>query len=301
MNQTTIQHVMTCSGIGLHSGNQVRVTLRPAPANMGIVFEIHTADGIRRVSPTPRAVLTTELATTLGTNGASVSTVEHLLATILGLGIDNLIISVEGGEIPIMDGSASAFVELFARAGIRTLSSSRKVMRVNRTMEYRSGAKSIVARPHNGFRVSYTIDFPHPAIGRQHISMDVTPATFGRVANARTFGFYKDVEYLHSHGLARGGSLSSVIVLDDKGVMNPEGLRYRDEFVRHKLLDFIGDMAMLGTPIQGDFDVRCSGHQLNNEFLRKLEGEHVLSLVDTADEQHRKRLVPTYEGSFVLA
>ncbi len=301
MNQTTIQHVMTCSGIGLHSGNQVRVTLRPAPANTGIVFEIHTADGIRRVSPVPRAVLTTELATTLGANGASVSTVEHLLATILGLGIDNLIVSVEGGEIPIMDGSASAFVELFARAGIRTLPASRKVMRVNRVMEYHSGAKSIVARPHAGFRVSYTIDFPYPAIGRQHISMDVTPATFARVANARTFGFYKDVEYLHSHGLARGGSLASVIVLDDKGVMNPEGLRFKDEFVRHKLLDFIGDMAMLGTPIQGDFDVRCSGHQLNNAFLRKLEDEQALTLIDTAEEQHRKRLVPTYESSFALA
>ncbi len=301
MNQTTIQHVMTCSGIGLHSGNQVRVTLRPAPANTGIVFEIHTADGIRRVSPVPRAVLTTELATTLGANGASVSTVEHLLATILGLGIDNLIVSVEGGEIPIMDGSASAFVELFARAGIRPLHASRKVMRVNRIMEYRSGAKSIIARPHAGFRVSYTIDFPHPAIGRQHISMDVTPATFARVANARTFGFYKDVEYLHSHGLARGGSLASVIVLDDKGVMNPEGLRYRDEFVRHKLLDFIGDMAMLGTPIQGDFEVCCSGHQLNNQFLRKLEDEQALSLIDTAEESHRKRLVPSYESSFALA
>ena len=301
MNQTTIQRVMTCSGIGLHSGNQVNVTLRPAPANTGIVFEIHTSDGIRRVSPTPGAVLTTELATTLGTSGASVSTVEHLLATILGLGIDNLIISVEGGEIPIMDGSASAFVELFARAGIRTLPVSRKVMRVNRPMEYRSGMKSISARPHAGFRVSYTIDFPHPVIGRQHISMDVTPATFARVANARTFGFYRDVEYLHSHGLARGGSLASVIVLDDNGVMNPEGLRYRDEFVRHKLLDFIGDMAMLGTPIQGDFEVRCSGHQINNEFLRKLEDEQALSLVDTAEERRHGRIAPAYEGSLALA
>ena len=305
MNQTTIQRVVTCSGIGLHSGKKVYLALRPASANTGIIFDIHTQDGIRRVSPTPKAVMTTALATTLGTADATVSTVEHLLASVLGLGIDNLIVSVEGGEIPIMDGSAAAFVKLFAEAGIRRLNAPRKVMRVSRPTELHDGIKHIRALPYAGFRVDYTIDFPHPAIGRQQMSMEVTPETFARVANARTFGFFKDVEYLHSHGLARGGSLESVVVLDDKGVMNPEGLRYRDEFVRHKVLDFIGDMAMLDLPIQGHFDVCCSGHQLNNAFLRKAEEERVLQLIDLSLEEARTRKprekVPAYEGSLALA
>ena len=299
MNQTTIQRVVTCSGIGLHSGKKVYLALRPASANTGIIFDIHTQDGIRRVSPTPKAVMTTALATTLGTADATVSTVEHLLASVLGLGIDNLIVS------PIMDGSAAAFVKLFAEAGIRRLNAPRKVMRVSRPTELHDGIKHIRALPYAGFRVDYTIDFPHPAIGRQQMSMEVTPETFARVANARTFGFFKDVEYLHSHGLARGGSLESVVVLDDKGVMNPEGLRYRDEFVRHKVLDFIGDMAMLGLPIQGHFDVCCSGHQLNNAFLRKAEEERVLQLIDLSLEEARTRKprekVPAYEGSLALA
>lgn len=301
MNQTTIQRSITCSGIGLHSGNQVSITVHPAPANTGIVFEVQTADGIRRINPTPKAVLTTELATTLGNKGTCVSTVEHLLAAILGLGLDNLIINVRGGEIPIMDGSASAFVNMFARAGIRTLSASRRFMRVNRLVEYSSGAKKIRARPYAGFRVSYTIDFPHPIIGRQHISLNINSTSFARVASARTFGFYRDVAYLHSHGLARGGSLANVVVLDDTHVMNPEGLRYKDEFVRHKLLDFIGDMAMLGTPIQGDFDVYYSGHQLNNEFLRILESGHALSLIDPTEDQRRNLSAPMYEGLLALA
>lgn len=305
MNQTTIERAVTCSGIGLHSGNKVYLALRPAAANTGIIFDIHTPGGIRRVSPSPKAVATTVLATTLGLNGATVSTVEHLLATVLGLGIDNLVVSVEGGEIPIMDGSASAFLSLFAEAGVRKLSASRKVMRVNRPLELHDGNKYIRALPYAGFRIDYTIDFPHPTIGRERFCMDVTPESFSRVANARTFGFFKDVEYLRSNGLARGGSLESVVVLDDNGVMNPEGLRYKDEFVRHKVLDFIGDMAMLGMPIQGQFEVCCSGHQLNNTFLRKAENERALTLIDLSLEEVRSRKVrdkqPAYEGSLALA
>ena len=154
-------------------------------------------------------------------------------------------------------------------------------------------------------RVDCTIDFPHPTIGRERFSMEVTPENFTRVANARTFGFFKDVEYLHSHGLARGGSLESVVVLDDNGVMNPEGLRYKDEFVRHKVLDFIGDMAMLGMPIQGQFEICCSGHQLNNAFLRKAESERALQLIDLSLEEAQNRKTrekrPAYEGSLALA
>ena len=274
MNQTTIQRVVTCSGIGLHSGNKVYLALRPASANTGIIFDIHTPDGIRRVSPAPKAVATTVLATTLGSNGATVST-------------------------------AAAFLELFAEAGIRELPAPRKVMRISRPLELRDGEKYIRALPYAGFRVDCTIDFPHPTIGRERFSMEVTPENFTRVANARTFGFFKDVEYLHSHGLARGGSLESVVVLDDNGVMNPEGLRYKDEFVRHKVLDFIGDMAMLGMPIQGQFEICCSGHQLNNAFLRKAESERALQLIDLSLEEAQNRKTrekrPAYEGSLALA
>ena len=305
MNQTTIQRVVTCSGIGLHSGNKVYLALRPASANTGIIFDIHTPDGIRRVSPAPKAVATTVLATTLGSNGATVSTVEHLLASVLGLGIDNLIISVEGGEIPFMDGSAAAFLVLFAEAGIRELPAPRKVMRISRPLELRDGNKYIRALPYAGFRVDCTIDFPHPAIGRERFSMEVTPETFARVANARTCGFIKDVKSLPSHGAPRGGSRESVVVPDDNGVMNPEGLRYKDEFVRHKVLDFIGDMAMLGMPIQGQFEICCSGHQLNNAFLRKAESERALQLIDLSLEEAQNRKArekrPAYEGSLALA
>lgn len=307
MNQTTIQRGITCSGIGLHSGKQVYLALRPASADTGIVFDIHmpdAKDGIRRVRPVPEAVMTTMLATTLGANGASVSTVEHLLASVLGLGIDNLIISVEGGEIPIMDGSASAFTALFRKAGIRRLPASRKVMRVSRPMELRDGDKYIRALPYAGLRVDYSIDFPHKSIGQQHLALEINPASFADIAAARTFGFLKDVEYLHSHGLARGGSLENVVVLGEQGVVNPEGLRYRDEFVRHKVLDFVGDMAMLGLPIQGCFEVRCSGHQLNNAFLRRLKEEKALQKIDLATEARIRRpqiSIPSYDGSLALA
>lgn len=315
MYQTTIRRAVTCSGIGLHGGKQVHMALHPAPADSGIVFHIHTDQGVRRVSPSPDAVMTTELATTLGTpdNGrgkAAVSTVEHVLATVRGLSIDNLAIHVEGGEIPIMDGSASAFVNAFAEAGIRTLPAPRRVLRVTRPFELADGRKHIRVVPHAGFRVDCTIDFPHPSIGRQRLVMDVTPASFARIAKARTFGFLKDVEYMHSHGLALGGSLDNAVVLDDSGVVNPEGLRAPDEFVRHKVLDFIGDMAMLRLPLQGSFELACSGHQFNNVFLRALDASRTLQEVETRktgnaghspdrSQDQRKPLlgVPSYTGS----
>ena len=210
-----------------------------------------------------------------------------------------------GATSMLIHNFAAAFLELFAEAGIRELPAPRKVMRISRPLELRDGEKYIRALPYAGFRVDCTIDFPHPTIGRERFSMEVTPENFTRVANARTFGFFKDVEYLHSHGLARGGSLESVVVLDDNGVMNPEGLRYKDEFVRHKVLDFIGDMAMLGMPIQGQFEICCSGHQLNNAFLRKAESERALQLIDLSLEEAQNRKTrekrPAYEGSLALA
>lgn len=270
MQQTTISQRIQCTGIGLHGGKRVKLTLRPAPEDTGIVFHVDTADGRRDITPEPEAVIATGLATTLGKDGAAVSTVEHLLAALRGLGVDNIHIDAEGGEIPIMDGSAAPFVMLLSEAGIRAQQKPRKVLRITRRTVFEQNDKLIIAEPYDGFFVDYTIDFPHPAIGAQRMELDLTPQSFARVAKARTFGFLRDVEMLKSRGLALGGSLDNAVVLDERGVLNRDGLRHENEFVRHKILDFIGDMAMLPLPLQGRFTVRRSGHALNNEFLRHI-------------------------------
>ena len=270
MTQTTIAKSIECTGIGLHSGKTVRLGLRPAAENTGVVFHVMTPNGIREISPRPDIVVDTGLATTLGVGDVRVSTVEHLLAAIRGLGIDNIHIDADGGEIPIMDGSAAAFVMLFGKAGIIHQNAPRKILRIKKPVSFTRDGKSIEAYPYDGFVVEYTITFPHRLIGTQKRRLELTPQTFSQVARARTFGFLREVEYLHSKGLALGGSLDNAIVLDDCSILNTEGLRFDDEFVRHKILDFIGDMAMLDRPLQGRFVVSCSGHALNNEFLRTI-------------------------------
>jgi UDP-3-O-[3-hydroxymyristoyl] N-acetylglucosamine deacetylase len=270
MPQFTIKKVVQCSGVGLHSGKMVDLTLRPAEVDSGINFFINSAQGDRRIALAPDRVVATGLATTIGTDGASISTVEHLLATVRGLGIDNLRIETKGSELPIMDGSAAPFVLLFKNAGIKAQPAQRRVWRVKKAFSHAQGDKFIQAEPYAGFQVDYSIDFAHPLIGTQRLCLDLDREGFNQVAKARTFGFLREVEALYARGLALGGSLDNSVVLDEHGVVNPEGLRCPDEFVRHKILDFIGDMAMLDLPLQGKFTVRCSGHALNNQFLRLL-------------------------------
>ena len=273
MNQTTIQRVVTCSGIGLHSGNKGYLALRPASANTGIIFDIHTPDGIRRVSPAPKAVATTVLATTLGSNGATVSTVEHLLASVLGLGIDNLIISVEGGEIPIMDGSGSTFVFLIRAAGIQEQDAPRKFVRVKKNVSIHVGDKWASLEPYDGYKLSFAIDFGHPAIDEtaQFVEVDFNKENYiESVSHARTFGFVNDLEMLWGMGLAQGGTLDNAIVLDDFHVLNPGGLRSQDEFAKHKLLDAMGDLYVLGHPLVAHYRAFKSGHEINNKLLRTL-------------------------------
>ena len=282
MPQTTLGGAVSCRGMSLHSGHEVSVEFRPAAEDSGIVFHIHSDDGVHLLAPRPEAVSTTELATTVTDGKVSVSTIEHVLAALNGLAVDNVEVHVFGGEAPILDGSALPVVEALRRAGFRSQSAPRRAARVTREFSLEKDGKFISVRPFDGFRVNYTIRFPHPVIGEEHFALDITPETFERdVAPARTFGFLKEVEYLHSRGLARGGSLDNVVVVGDDGILNKEGLRFPDEFVRHKMLDFVGDMAMLGRPLLGDFTVSCSGHGHNNAFLRALvQGDGLLEDVN---------------------
>ena len=282
MPQTTLGGAVSCRGVSLHSGHEVSMEFRPAPEHSGIVFHIHSGDGVHLLSPRPDAVSTTELATTISDGTVSVSTIEHVLAALNGLAVDNVEVHVFGGEAPILDGSARPVVEALRSVGFRTQNAPRRMARVMRGYALEKDGRSIAVEPFDGFRVDYTIRFPHPVIGEQHFVLDITPETFERdIAPARTFGFLKEVEYLHSRGLARGGSLENVIVVGDEGILNREGLRFPDEFVRHKMLDFLGDMAMLGHPVLGAFTVSCSGHGHNNAFLRNLvQGEGLLEYVE---------------------
>ncbi len=299
MLQTTIHKSVRCTGIGLHSGKQVELVLRPATEDTGILFSLRNGSGSTFLTPAPSLVVETGLATVLGDGRETVATVEHLLAAVSGMGIDNIHIEVTGKELPIMDGSAASFVYLLKQAGIRKLEKARKTLAIKKEVEFEQDGKYIKARPYDGFRVDYTIEFAHPLIGTQRIEMEITPENFvSEVAKARTFGFLKEVDYLHANGLALGGSLDNAIVLDEYGVLNAEGLRFNDEFVRHKLLDFIGDMAVLGAPLQGHFEVFASGHAMNNAFLRHLDENRELYLEaktmpipETAEENVREDIL----------
>ncbi|SDK76183.1 UDP-3-O-[3-hydroxymyristoyl] N-acetylglucosamine deacetylase [Maridesulfovibrio ferrireducens] len=300
MLQTTIQKTVRCKGIGLHSGKQVEIVLRPAVEDTGILFSLHTGVGSSFITPNPDLVVATGLATTLGNGKDSVSTVEHLLAAVRGMGIDNIHIEVRGNELPIMDGSAGPFVYLLRQAEVMELSKARRVMAVTKAINFEQDGKYVRAYPHDGFAIDYTIDFDHPQIGRQTLSLEITPDVFvDELAKARTFGFLKEVEYLHANGLALGGSLDNAVVLDDYGILNEDGLRFVDEFVRHKILDFIGDMAVMEVPLQGRFEIFASGHALNNSFLKYLyaNAEDYLEervLEPLYDKVAQKDLSPVY-------
>jgi UDP-3-O-[3-hydroxymyristoyl] N-acetylglucosamine deacetylase len=295
MYQLTIKKPIECSGIGLHSGRKVSLSLRPAVEDSGIVFIVGGNGGERMLRPAPDAVVCTGLATTLGQGEHRVSTVEHLLAAIRGLGIDNIIVETDGGEIPIMDGSAASFVLLLKNAGLRTQDQPKRVLSLKKEIAFVREGKWIKARPATGFTVNYVISFDHPLVGRQKRRFTLNDQEFTRhIARARTFGFLREVEHLQRHGLALGGSLENAVVLDEYGVVNPEGLRFEDEFVRHKILDFIGDMALLEYPLWGNFTVSCSGHSLNNEFLRYLHAnrEEYLELVTLGEAKGQVETAP---------
>jgi UDP-3-O-[3-hydroxymyristoyl] N-acetylglucosamine deacetylase len=264
MRQQTIRKAVALEGVGLHSGKHVKVTLSPAPADSGIVFR--AGHGGEPIPATAESVVDSHYATTLGRNGTRIQTVEHLMAAAAGLGIDNLEIVVDGCEIPAVDGSAKPFVALLTAAGRTTQSARRRPITLRHAVRVGSGGRWIQIVPAAEFRISYTLDNDHPAIGTQALSTVPTEDVFiEEYAPARTYGFLKDLGAMRKHGLALGGSLDNAIVVGNRGTLN--GLRYRDEFVRHKVLDLIGDLALLGRPLRGHVIARNAGHALNFELV----------------------------------
>ena len=271
--QHTLAGPAVCAGVGVHSGQRVRIAIRPAPADTGVVFvRSDVADRDNRVRAEALAVSCTQLNTKIGNAaGVSVSTIEHLMAALAALEVDNAIIDVDGPEIPIMDGSALPFVHLLDRAGRRVQNAPRRYIEVLAHVEVEDGDKRAALRPCDRFEVAFEIAFRSAAIGRQAVDLAVTERVFrDQLAAARTFGFVHEVEALRRMGLARGGSLENAIVIDGDVILNTEPLRFRDEFVRHKALDAVGDLYVLGAPVIGRFETRYGGHALNNRLVRAL-------------------------------
>ena len=299
MKQSTIRKPVSIEGIGLHSGKPARITLSPAPEDSGIVFRVGADRD--RIPATPESVVNSHYATTIGKNGTRIQTVEHLMAAAAGLNVDNLDVEVDGVEIPALDGSAKPFVALLASAGRREQAARQRPQMLPYPIRVGSGARWIHVFPADTFRISYTLDNDHPAIGTQVLSWTATERSFvDEVAPARTYGFLRDLGLMRKNGLARGGSLDNAVVIGNRGPLN--GLRYRDEFVRHKILDLIGDLALLGRPIVGHVVARNGGHSLNLElvlavqralgFERRLAGAAVLVPAASGERLRTESLVP---------
>lgn len=275
VKQTTLAEPVGLDGIGVHSGRPARIVISPEKANAGISFlRTNLPNGRERLIPARhKFVRNTELCTVIGAeDGASVSTIEHLLSALAGLGVDNALVEIDGPEIPILDGSARQFVEAIEQVGLRTLAAPRKVIKVLKPVRVELGAASVELRPRAaGFRLDVEIAFNSPVIGKQAYGFDLNPDRYRReIASARTFGFMRDVEHLWKAGLALGASLENTVAIGEDRVINPEGLRYPNEFVRHKILDAVGDLSLAGHAIQGHYRGFCPGHKLNAMILEAL-------------------------------
>ena len=295
--QRTIRKRVTVNGIGLHTGEPASITFRPSPPNSGIHVVRGDLPGAPSISVEAGRVGATTMATTLRGDAFSVSTVEHCFSSLAAFRIDNLIIELSGPEIPIGDGSARVFMEALLSAGLVDQDEPRRYAYITKPIYYGDGEKHAYVVPYNGLRVTCTIDFAHPTIGRQSLDLDINETTFQReLAGARTFGFLKDVEAMRAKGLARGGSLDNAIVLDTNSIVNPEGLRFKDEFVRHKMLDALGDLVTLGMPLMGHVVLYKAGHDVMNKLVRKV--------LESTDSYRRLELgtdmpsVPNFETPF---
>lgn len=271
--QRTLKTMIRATGVGLHSGEKVTLVLKPAPENTGIIF--HRVD-LPESTPfrvEPFLVNDTRLSSTLVRDGVRVGTIEHLMSSFAGLGLDNVIVEVDAPEMPIMDGSAAPFIYLLQNAGIVDQAAPKRFVRVLKPVEAREGDKWVKLDPYEGYKVALTIDFQHPAFRKSSrlIEIDFAQQNYiSEIARARTFGFIQEVEFLRANGLARGGTMDNAVVIDEYRVLNPGGLRFEDEFVRHKVLDAIGDLYILGHPLIAAFSGYKSGHALNNKLLRTL-------------------------------
>ena len=275
--QRTVKEIVKTTGVGLHSGNKVTLTIKPAPVNTGIVLvRTDLTPNVAIAAKADQVRETTMCTALVNDDGVRISTIEHLFAALAGLGIDNAVIEVDAPEIPIMDGSASPWVFLLQSVGIQEQAAAKKYLRIKRPVRVEDGDKWAELRPFKGFRVDFAIDFNHPEIARsqQHMVMDFSSSAFVRdISRARTFGFMRDIEYLRANNLALGGSMENAVVLDEYRVLNPDGLRYEDEFVKHKILDAFGDLYVAGHAIVGEFCAYKTGHALNNQLVRALLAE----------------------------
>ena len=303
IKQCTLRNTIRATGVGLHSGEKVYLTLRPAPVNTGIIFRRTDLDPVAEIKACAENVHETTLSTTLSEGSAKVSTVEHLLSALAGLGIDNLYIEVSAPEVPIMDGSAGPFVFLIQSAGIQEQEAAKQFIRIKKKVVVTEDDKTASFEPYEGFRVSFSIDFDHPVFRdqQQNATIDFSTTSFVReVSRARTFGFMRDIEYLRANNLALGGSMENAIVVDDYRILNEDGLRYEDEFVKHKVLDAIGDLYLLGKSLIGEFKGHKSGHGLNNKLLRELiKNPEAWEIVTFEGEQERAPI--SYASALSLA
>jgi UDP-3-O-[3-hydroxymyristoyl] N-acetylglucosamine deacetylase len=273
LKQRTLKQSISATGVGLHSGEKVTLTLKPAPADHGVVFQRVDLPDTPAMRVAPTAVNDTRLSSALEFSGARVATVEHLMSALAGLGVDNVLIELTAAEVPIMDGSSGPFIYLLQTAGLQELEVPKKFVRILKPVEVIDGDKWAKFTPHHGFKAEFTIDFAHPVFefSGKTVTIDYDSQSYvDEISRARTFGFMHEVEYLRANGLAKGGSLDNAIVLDEYKVLNGGGLRYDDEFAKHKVLDAIGDLYILGYPIIGQFTAFKSGHALNNQLLRAL-------------------------------
>jgi len=273
VKQRTLKNPVQATGVGLHTGERVDLALRPAPANSGIVFRRVDMSPVVAIRAEAHAVSDTRLSTCLEMGNARVSTIEHLMSAFAGLGVDNAYVDLNSAEVPIMDGSAGTFIFLLQSAGIAEQSAAKQFIRIKKTVEVRDGDKWVRFEPFNGYKLGFTINFAHPvfATSKQNVTIDLGEHSYIKeVSRARTFGFMQDVEAMRAQGLALGGNLDNAIVMDEYRVINPDGLRFEDEFVKHKVLDAIGDLYLLGHPLIGAFSGYKSGHALNNALLRAL-------------------------------
>lgn len=268
--QRTLEQTATCSGIGLHSGKNVNLAIKPAPINHGIKFIRTDLQDNPSITAHFNRVVDTSLATVIGSNGCIVSTIEHLMASFAGLSIDNAEVELDAYEVPVMDGSAGPFTDLIKTAGIKEQTAARHFFVIKEPIILEENSKTVAVYPGNTFKITCSIEFDHPLIGKQSYSKEISDDVFEtEICRARTFGFLHEVEYLKRYGLARGGSLENAVVIDKHQILNEGGLRYPDEFVRHKILDCLGDFSLLGLPIMGHLVVNRSGHAFNHAFLEK--------------------------------